>query len=135
MHDRTVDFGPRIHVIVRETEAEAHVAADRFISKLDPEKGKEIRARSIDVTSTGVARQDAQHAASGDLWLEPNVWSGIGLARSGCGSALVGSPDQIVAKLERYIVLPRLETCRVAKTLGRLPDETPVTPLTTKPRR
>ena len=158
-HGRTLDFGLRIHVIVRETEAEANAAADRLISKLDLEKGKEIRARSIDVTSAGVARQDALRAASGDLWLEPHVWSGIGLARSGCGSALVGDPDQVAAKLETYIdmgfrafifsgypnavecqrfadlVLPRLQTCRLAKTLGRLPVETPVTPLTTKPRR
>ena len=156
---RTLDFGLRVHMIVRETEAEAKAAADRLISRLDLAEGQKIRARSIAADSAGVSRQDQARAAAGSLYLEPHLWSGIGLARSGCGSALVGNPDQIVAKLERYIdmgirafifsgypnaaecqrfadlVLPRLQTCRLAKTLGRLPDETPVTPLTTKPRR
>ena len=32
----------------------------------------------------------------------PNLWTGIGRARSGCGAAIVGDPDQVLAKLERY---------------------------------
>jgi alkanesulfonate monooxygenase len=155
---RTVDFGLRIHVIVRETEQEARAAADRLISKLDLEKGRQIKQRSLDSSSAGVGRQDELRAQSKDLFIEPHVWSGIGLARSGCGSAIVGDPDQVYAKIQRYIdmgfrafilsgyphvdecerfakyVLPRLETCRFAEVQGRLPRETPVTPLTTGAR-
>src|SRR4051794_6749996 len=142
-HNRTVDFGLRIHVIVRETEAEAREAADRLISRLDPEKGKQIKQRSLDSSSAGVGRQDDLRAQSKDLYIEPHVWSGIGLARSGCGSAIVGDPDQVHAKIQRYIdmgfrafilsgyphldecerfaryVLPRLQTCRFAEAQGR----------------
>jgi len=156
---RTVDFGLRIHVIVRETETEARAAADRLISKLDLEKGKQIKQRSLDATSAGVGRQDDLRAQSKDLYIEPHVWSGIGLARSGCGSAIVGDPDQVHAKIQRYIdmgfrafilsgyphldecerfaryVLPRLQTCRFAEAQGRLPKDVPATPLTTAPRR
>lgn len=157
-HERKVDFGLRIHVIVRETEAEARQAAERLISKLDREKGQAIKNRSQDSRSAGVLRQDELRASAGsDLYIEPNVWSGIGLARSGCGSAIVGDPEQVLAKLNRYIdmgirafilsgyphldesrlfaryVLPRLQTCRFNEVQQRrVPN--PVTPLTTAPR-
>lgn len=156
-YGRTLDFGFRSHVIVRETEAEARAAADRLISKLDPGRGEEIKRRSLDASSAGVRRQDALRAAAGSLWIEPHLWSGVGLARSGCGSAIVGDPDQVLAKLERYMelgirafilsgyphldecdlfarhVLPRLRTCRLNELqCRRLPH--PVTPLTTAPR-
>lgn len=157
-HGRTIDFGFRAHVIVRETETEARAAADRLISKLTAEKGAEIKARSQDSQSAGVRRQDELRAQSKDLYLEPHLWSGIGLARSGCASAIVGDPDQVLAKLNRYMdmgmrafilsgyphrdecdlfakyVLPQLPTARLNEMQGRrVPD--PVTPLTTAPRR
>ncbi len=158
-HGRTIDFGLRIHVIVRETEQEARAAADRLISKLDRNQGQAIKARSLDAQSAGVRRQDELRAQAGsDLYIEPHVWSGIGLARSGCGSALVGDPDQVLAKLNRYLdlgmrafifsgyphaeecdlfaqhVLPRLPTCRLNEVQGRR-IANPATPLTTAPRR
>ena len=158
-HGRVIDFGLRIHLIVRETEAEARAAAKRLISKLDLEKGREIKARSMDARSAGVLRQDELRArADADLFIEPHVWSGVGLARSGCGSALVGDPDQVIAKLNRYIdmgmrafifsgyphedecelfakhVLPRLATCRLNEVQQRRISN-PSTPLTTAPRR
>ena len=157
-HGRTIDFGFRAHVIVRETEDEARAAADRLISKLTPEKGAEIKARSQDSQSAGVKRQDELRAQSADLYLEPHLWSGIGLARSGCASAIVGNPEQVLAKLNRYMdlgmrafilsgyphleecdlfakhVLPHLPSCRLNEVQGRrVPD--PVTPLTTALRR
>ena len=158
-HGRRIDFGLRIHVIVRETESAARAAADRLISRLDRERGAAIKARSQDSQSLGVLRQDALRAQAGpDLYIEDNVWSGIGLARSGCGSAIVGDPDQVVAKLNRYLdmgirafilsgyphaeecelfarhVLPRLPTCRLNEHQRRRVPA-PVTPLTSAPRR
>ena len=156
-HGRKIDFGFRTHVIVRETEAEARAAADRLISKLDAAKGAEIKARSQDSQSAGVKRQDELRAQSKDLYIEPHLWSGVGLARSGCASAIVGDPDQVLAKLNRYMdmgirafilsgyphldecdlfakyVLPKLPTCRLNELQGRLVKD-PITPLTTAPR-
>lgn len=157
--DRVIDFGLRIHVVVRETEDEARSAAARLLSRLDSDRGEEIKHRAQDSRSAGVRRQDELRDQSDDDYIEDNVWSGIGRARSGCGSALVGTPDQIVAKLERYMdmgirsfilsgyphrdecerfardVLPRLPRARLARLQGRLPDHVPATPLTTGERR
>jgi alkanesulfonate monooxygenase len=40
--------------------------------------------------------------ASDDGFVEENLWTGVGRARSGCGAAIVGDPDQVLAKLEAY---------------------------------
>jgi alkanesulfonate monooxygenase len=102
-HGRTLRFGYRAHMIVRETEAEARLYADRLLSKLDADQGAAIRAKSLDSTSTGVAAQAAlREGASDDGYAEANLWTGVGRARSGCGAAIVGDPDQVLAKLEAY---------------------------------
>ena len=102
-YGRTLRFGYRAHVIVRDTEAEARTYADRLLSKLDAAKGAEIRAKSLDSASVGVAAQAAlRESAADDGYVEDNLWTGIGRARSGCGAAIVGDPDQVLAKLESY---------------------------------
>ena len=102
-HGRSLRFGYRAHVIVRETEAEARTYADRLLSKLDAQQGEAIRARSLDSTSAGVAAQAAlRETAADDGYAEANLWTGVGRARSGCGAAIVGDPDQVLAKLKRY---------------------------------
>ena len=102
-HGRSLRFGYRAHVIVRETEAEARTYADRLLSKLDAQQGEAIRARSLDSTSAGVAAQAAlRETAAVDGYAEANLWTGVGRARSGCGAAIVGDPDQVLAKLNRY---------------------------------
>lgn len=156
---RTIDFGLRIHVIVRETEKEARAAAQRLVSRLDDAVGQQIKHRSQDSRSLGVQRQDQLRGqADADGFIEPLIWSGIGRARSGCASAIVGDPDQVLGKLQRYIdmgmrafvlsgyphldecrlfaryVLPRLKTCKLAEAQGRVLAD-PVTPLTTGVRK
>ena len=102
-HGRRLRFGYRAHVIVRDTEAEARAYADRLLSKLDVAQGAAIRAKSLDATSAGVAAQAAlRETAADDGYAEPNLWTGVGRARSGCGAAIVGYPDQVLAKLEAY---------------------------------
>ena len=102
-HGRTLRFGYRAHVIVRDTEAEARAGADRLLSKLDAQAGAEIRAKSLDSTSAGVAAQAAlRETAADDGYAEANLWTGVGRARSGCGAAIVGDPDQVLGKLNRY---------------------------------
>jgi alkanesulfonate monooxygenase len=102
-YGRTLRFGYRAHVIVRDTEAEARAYADRLLSKLDADQGAAIRAKSLDSTSSGVAAQAALRENAGDDgYAEPNLWTGVGRARSGCGAAIVGDPDQVLAKLNDY---------------------------------
>ena len=153
-YKRTVQFGLRIHVIVRETEQEARDYANNLLSKLDLDLGKDIRNRAQDAASLGVARQAMlREEADNQHYVEPHLWTGIGLARSGCGAAIVGDPDQVLAKLERYMemgirsfilsgyphqkecelfakhVLPRLKTVSLPEVLGRRPHKTPNSPL------
>ena len=119
---RTLRFGYRVHVVVRPTEAEARAAARHLVSALDPDVGDAIRARSLDSTSVGVrAQASLRDAADDDGFVEPNLWTGIGRARSGCGAAIVGNPEQVAAKIQQYRDLgidtfilsgyPHLEEC------------------------
>ncbi len=159
-HGRTLDYGLRVHMIVRDTEAEAKEYADYIASKLDDEYGKLIRDRAHDSISLGVAHQaKARELADKYGYVEPGLWTGIGRARSGCGAALVGSTDQIMTKIEAYQkmgirafifsgyphideaihfgtrVMPNLKTCSLPHEYGRMPSETPATPLGTGPRQ
>ncbi len=100
---RTLRFGLRTHVIVRETESEARQAAADLVSDLDPEIGRRMKQAAHDHASVGVQRQDALRQAAGDDgFVEPHLWTGIGVARSGVGAAIVGDPDQVVATLRAY---------------------------------
>lgn len=102
-YGRTLKFGYRVHVIVRETEEEARRYADRLLSKLDEVTGTAIREKSLDAKNYGVQRQaELRSAADGEGFVEENLWTGIGRARSGCGAAIVGTPDQVLAKLRAY---------------------------------
>ena len=159
-HTRTLDYGLRVHMIVRDTEQEAKEYADYISSKLDDEYGKLIRDRAHDSISLGVAHQaKARELADKYGYVEPGLWTGVGRARSGCGAALVGSTDQIMSKIEAYQkmgirafifsgyphideaahfgarVMPHLKSCSLPHEYGRVPSETPATPLGTGPRR
>ncbi|MFM7525279.1 MAG: LLM class flavin-dependent oxidoreductase [Actinomycetota bacterium] len=97
---RTLSYGWRSHVIVRDTEAEARDAARRLLSRLDAETGASIRAKSLDSHSAGVARQsELRESADADGYIERHLWTGVGRARSGAGIAIVGDPDQVAAKI------------------------------------
>lgn len=102
-HGRTLRFGYRVHVIVRESEDEARAYTKQLMSKLDDAEGEAIRKKSLDAASEGVRRQaEMRDRADDDGFAEEALWTGIGRARSGCGAAIVGDPDQVLAKLKRY---------------------------------
>ena len=159
-HGRTLDYGLRVHMIVRDTEAEAREYADYIVSKLDDEYGQMIRERALDSTSLGVAHQAKNRELADKFgYVEPGLWTGVGRARSGCGAALVGSTDQVLSKIEDYRkmgirafifsgyphieeaehfgsrVMPHLETCSLPQAYGRVPAATPNTPLGAGERR
>ncbi|MFP3547077.1 FMNH2-dependent alkanesulfonate monooxygenase [Rhizobium sp. SIMBA_035] len=101
---REVSFGIRLHFIVRETDEEAWAAADRLISKLDDATIEEAQARfAKESDSVGQARMAALHNGRRDnLEVSPNLWAGVGLVRAGAGTALVGSPKTVAARLREY---------------------------------
>lgn len=153
-YNRVVDFGLRVHVIVRETEDEAKAAAKKLMLHVDEERGTEIRNRALDAKSLGVSRQsEMRNKSDNDGFIEDQLWTGIGRARSGCGAAIVGNPDQVLAKIQRYMdlgirsfifsgyphldecklfgryVLPRIKTFSMPIIQGRKPNFEPLTPL------
>ncbi|MDE1184462.1 FMNH2-dependent alkanesulfonate monooxygenase [Paraburkholderia sp.] len=103
---RTIRFGIRFHVIVRETEEEAWAAADQLISKLDDETVARAQASFSKMDSEGQRRMAALHGGKrggrAELEVYPNVWAGVGLVRGGAGTALVGSPQQVVERMQEY---------------------------------
>ncbi len=101
---REVSFGIRLHFIVRETDEEAWEAADRLISKLDDETIREAQERFVNESdSVGQKRMAALHGGRRDnLEVSPNLWAGVGLVRAGAGTALVGSPKTVAARLREY---------------------------------
>jgi alkanesulfonate monooxygenase len=102
-YGRSLRYGLRVHVIVRETEDAARAAAGHLIAAVDDATGTAIRNRSLDAGSAGVARQaELREDAGDDGFVEDHLWTGIGKARSGAGAAIVGDPDQVRAKLDAY---------------------------------
>lgn len=159
-YGRTLDYGLRVHMIVRDTEVEAREYARELVSKLDDDQGEAIRNRALDSTSLGVAHQSKNRDIADDHgYVEPHLWTGVGRARSGCGAALVGSTDQVLTQIEAYQkmgirsfifsgyphldecesfgtrVMPHLQTCSLPHVYGRVTPKTPATPLGTGERR
>ncbi|TAG74390.1 MAG: alkanesulfonate monooxygenase, FMNH(2)-dependent [Burkholderiales bacterium] len=107
---RSLKFGIRLHVIVRETEEAAWQAADELISKLDDETVIRAQAAFAKMDSEGQRRMAALHAGGAkrtraDLEISPNLWAGVGLVRGGAGTALVGSPEQVAKRIEEYAAI------------------------------
>jgi alkanesulfonate monooxygenase len=159
-HGRVLDYGLRVHMIVRDTQAEAREYAEALVSKLDDAQGTAIRNRALDATSLGVALQaQSRDKADAEGYVEPHLWTGVGRARSGCGAALVGSVDQVLSEIDDYMkmgirafifsgyphlqecelfgskVLPQLKTLSLPHAHGRVPASTPATPLGVGVRR
>ena len=101
---RKLRFGIRLHFIVRETEEAAWAEADRLISKISDQQIASAQARFLQqMDSVGQRRQSELHGGSRDkLLVGPNLWAGFGLVRNGAGTALVGTPDQVAARLREY---------------------------------
>ncbi len=107
LRGRTLSFGMRVHLIVRETDAEAWEAADRLISHLSDETIARAQQRlRADTDSVGQLRQLELHGGQRDkLQVSPNLWAGVGLVRHGVGTALVGSPATVAERLREYQAL------------------------------
>lgn len=133
---RTLRFGIRLHVIVRETETQAWDAANDLIRYVDDEAIAKAQQAYSRMDSEGQRRMRDLHNGSREaLEISPNLWAGIGLVRGGAGTALVGDPDTVAKRILEYTELgidtfifsgyPHLEEAyRVAELLfPRLPLE------------
>ncbi len=113
-HGRTVQFGIRLHVISRDTSAEAWAHADRLLSAISGERirsAQEVLART---ESVGQQRMTALHSGrfssrkrliggrTSNLEISPNLWAGYGLVRGGAGTALVGSHTEVADRIAEY---------------------------------
>ena len=103
---RRLTFGIRLHVIVRETSAEAWAAADSLISHLDDKTIAAAQQAFARMDSVGQQRMMALHGGRRDrLEISPNLWAGVGLVRGGAGTALVGDPPTVAARIAEYQAL------------------------------
>jgi alkanesulfonate monooxygenase len=100
---RRVTFGIRLHVIVRETAAEAWSAADSLIRFVDDDTISRAQAIFARMDSEGQRRMAALHGGRRDrLEVSANLWAGVGLVRGGAGTALVGDPETVAARMLEY---------------------------------
>ncbi|MEB0139007.1 MULTISPECIES: FMNH2-dependent alkanesulfonate monooxygenase [unclassified Undibacterium] len=105
-HGRTLRFGIRLHVIVRETNAEAWAAAEDLIRFVDDEVIARAQQAFAKMDSVGQQRMTALHGGKRDkLEVSPNLWAGVGLVRGGAGTALVGDPETVAARIKEYAAL------------------------------
>ncbi|MBW4481238.1 MAG: FMNH2-dependent alkanesulfonate monooxygenase [Tildeniella torsiva UHER 1998/13D] len=106
-HGRTLRFGIRLHVIVRETTAQAWDAANDLIRYLDDDTIAAAQKALANADSEGQRRMVALHGGGNRdrLEISPNLWAGVGLVRGGAGTALVGDPDTVAQRMQEYIDL------------------------------
>lgn len=103
-HGRTLSFGIRLHVIVRETNEAAWKAAERLISKIDDSTIAAAQTVFSRMDSVGQARMSSLHGGRRDkLEVSPNLWAGVGLVRGGAGTALVGDPETVAQRMREYM--------------------------------
>jgi alkanesulfonate monooxygenase len=111
-YGRTLEFGIRLHVIVRETEDEAWRAAGELVSQLDEQIIANAQKKFAQMDSVGQRRMAELNKGKLNkaniregLEVSPNLWAGVGLVRGGAGTALVGNPQQVAQRIEEYAAL------------------------------
>jgi alkanesulfonate monooxygenase len=103
---RSLAFGIRLHVLSRDTSAAAWAEADQLLTRISPERVREVQQAFAGTESVGQLRMMALH--NGDrsrLEVSPNLWAGYGLVRGGAGTALVGSHAEVADRIEEYHAL------------------------------
>ncbi len=104
---RTLRYGIRLHLIVRETEGQAWDAARDLIKHLSDDVIETAQRKlATESDSEGQKRMLALHGGSREkLEVAPNLWAGVGLVRGGAGTALVGDPETVAERLREYQAL------------------------------
>lgn len=109
---RKLRFGIRLHVVSRDSSIAAWAAADALLDGISDEAISEVHARMSTTESEGQKRMLALHGGTrDDLEVAPNLWAGVGLARGGAGTALVGSHEEVADRIEEYRAIGIDEFC------------------------
>jgi alkanesulfonate monooxygenase len=100
---RTIRFGIRMHIVTRESSAEAWAAAERLLDGLDDNEIEAAQTMLRQSGSEGQRRMLALNRGTRDeLEIYPNVWAGVGLVRGGAGTAFVGSHEEVAERIAEY---------------------------------
>jgi alkanesulfonate monooxygenase len=103
---RHLRLGIRLHVVPRDSAREAWREAERLLEGIDPATIAQVQERLRRSESEGQRRMTALHNGSASsLEVAPNLWAGVGLARGGAGTALVGSHEEVADRIEEYAAL------------------------------
>jgi alkanesulfonate monooxygenase len=104
---RTLSYGVRLHVISRDTSAQAWAEADRLLARMDPAAIDAAQTQFARSESVGQHRMSALHRGGDTRALEiyPTLWAGFGLVRGGAGTALVGSHAEVADRIAEYHAL------------------------------
>ncbi len=103
---RRLDYGIRLHVIVRETNEEAWDAARDLIRYVDDDIIATAQKTFSRMDSVGQRRMADLHGGNRDkLEVSPNLWAGVGLVRGGAGTALVGDGETVAQRMREYMAL------------------------------
>jgi alkanesulfonate monooxygenase len=103
---RSLRLGIRLHVVCRDSAAEAWREAERLLDGIPAQTIERVQRRLRDSESEGQRRMISLHNGSAsELEVAPNLWAGVGLARGGAGTALVGSHEEVADRIEEYAAL------------------------------
>ncbi len=106
LQGRDLSFGIRLHAIVRETNEEAWRDAAKLIEHVDSKTIADAQKIFSRIDSVGQSRMAALHGGNRDkLEVSPNLWAGVGLVRGGAGTALVGDPETVAARMKEYMAI------------------------------
>ena len=104
--ERELRLGIRLHVVSRDTASAAWREAEALLDGIDPATIEQVQERLRRTESVGQRRMTALLGDSRtDLEVAPNLWAGVGLARGGAGTALVGSHAELAQRIEEYAAL------------------------------
>lgn len=108
-HGRRLRFGIRLHLISRDTEAEAWAEAQRLLDGVPQQAIDEAQRQFALSESVGQSRMVSLHGGklgrARELEVYPNLWAGVGLVRGGAGTAVIGSHEQVAARIAEYEAL------------------------------
>lgn len=105
-HGRKLRFGIRLHLISRDTEQEAWAEAQRLLDSIPEGAIEHAQKQFAKSESVGQSRMVGLHhgkiGRARDLEVYPNLWAGVGLVRGGAGTAVIGSHDQVAARIAEF---------------------------------
>jgi alkanesulfonate monooxygenase len=119
---RTLRFGLRIHVVTRRTDEEARAAAEGLVAEIPDRFQDMMNKHHSGGESEGEKRQRQLVAEAEDGWLTEHLWAGIGKARLGVGTALVGSGASVARCFQEYIDLGSIRSFSPAIRTSRKPS-------------